>query len=854
MTKKSSATCLIVSYGPVPTPKNQTVEGGGMRAWGLASGLASHGVDVTLAINNSFPQEITQYQGIKIINWGLDDAFIQTLNSFDSVLVSYCMGDPSVFIAENINPGVQLLLDVYVPIYVEVSARDSKDIVSEYKNYLSDIARHNTVLKRGDYFLCANEAQKDLYMGVLSSLGIINPRSYRNERIQIVPFGINESTPKATQNPYKKLGIKDSDNVVMWFGGLYPWFRIEELLGALSALSKHPSVKFVFVGGKNPFNPNPDFSRQYDATVAYAKKHKILNKSVFFVDWVDYDDRINWYQHTDLVISLNQPGDENKYSWRTRVMDYVWGELTIITNGGDPLSEDLLENGAAIRLPTLSSAAITETILDNFKDRKLLAAVTKNIKTLKPKYYWPAITQPLYKIIDQHTLPYTDEKIFQEKLGVSYSAQSDSKNHVNNLKLGRIVSKSRKVFGYARRKGLRQSIKLATSIVRSQFKSNKSAAKRSRRYIFISHPIDNTGAPLVLLDIVEEYAKKYGSNNIQLVAPGITDNQRERMQRIGVKVDKAALGISFRLIRLQLALRADDFVLMNTVAIYDNYRDFILIWLTSGRLKHANWFIHEDLAQIPIIHKEFLETKNLEKVKQLINTGKLTLLTPSKKTAEEYNNLLKITNARPVNLNIQLDEKFKKQRTPNEYKEVNFLLSGTPTDGRKGQLIAISAFYAYIKTFYEKNPEKYRDFKLHLVAIGEDYLSQQIKWIGSSELKENIEFYPSLPRDEALDISAKCTAVICCSLNETFGLYIAEGMSMGHIVLRNNSSGMEEQLIEGKNGYFIDHTDINQMASVIEKILNKKTSTDDDLYKMGRASQNIISNYQKNSYHKQIGD
>ncbi|MDQ5885749.1 MAG: hypothetical protein QG628_146, partial [Patescibacteria group bacterium] len=484
-------------------------------------------------------------------------------------------------------------------------------------------------------------------------------------------------------------------------------------------------------------------------------------------------------------------------------------------------------------------------------NKQLLASVHENIKILKPKYYWPAITKPIKQLIEQGVLPYADEVTFRSKIGVS-NTQTESLATANSESImRRVLGKSRRVLSYARRKGLRQSVRLGASVARSQLRKRQIDTDQ-RRYVFISHPIDNTGAPLVLLDIVEEYAKKYGSKNIQLIAPGATENQKLRMEQIGVKIDKAALGISFRLIRLQLGLRKNDFVLMNTVAIYDNYRDFVLLWLNSGKLKHAYWFIHEDLAQIPIIHREFLEEANQKKIKQLNEDGKLTILTPSKKTAREYNELLNITTTQPVNLRIQLEEKYKKKRSVADYNEIDFLLSGTPSDGRKGQLIAISAFYNFIKTYYEKSPEKYRDFKLHLVSIGDDYLSQQIKWIGSSELNDHIRFYPSVPRDEALAISATCNAVICCSLNETFGLYIAEGMSMGHIVLRNNSSGMEEQLVEGSNGYFIDHTDVNQVAAVIEKVLNKKTSSNDALFKMGLNSQNIIRKYQLNSYNEQI--
>src|SRR5690606_15431348 len=136
--------------------------------------------------------------------------------------------------------------------------------------------------------------------------------------------------------------------------------------------------------------------------------------------------------------------------------------------------------------------------------------------------------------------------------------------------------------------------------------------------------------------------------------------------------------------------------------------------------------------------------------------------------------------------------------------------------------------------------------------IGDDYVSQQVRAIGDSFLGSKLKLHPSVPRNEALDITANCNAVICCSLNETFGLYVAEGMLMGHIVLRNNSAGVDEQLRDGKNGYAIDHKNIKQFASKIEKILNKETSSDESLRKMGLKSQHMMKAYSQTNYVDQI--
>lgn len=847
MSSDKTRSCLVVTYGPVPTPQYQTIEGGGMRAWGLAKGLAADGISVTVAINNSFPQATDEHDGIKLINWSPDEHFKNVLNSFDAVIVSYCMGSDSIFIADNINDNVQLILDAYVPIYVEVSAREAKNMDDEYALYMADVARYNHVLKRGDYFLCASETQKIYYTGVLSSLGIINPRSYREDRVIITPFGIHDEPAKAEHNPYKKLGVEGEDFLVLWFGGLYPWFKVDEFLEAVKELSGNPKIKFAIVGGKNPFNPNPAFSEQYDKALKFAREHKLIDKNLFFIDWVDFDKRMDWYGRANVVISINNPGEENTFSWRTRVMDYVWGELPILTNGGDPLSEQLLQKSAAIRLPSLSQASIANAIKELVANPSKLEKVRQAVIKAKPSYFWPTVIRPVARVVKDGQLPNTDEASYRKAVGVS-EPEHENINSLSGAPLSfrRPIELSRRALKHARNKGLKRSAYLAYTIGKTQFK-RKVPIRQHKKFIFVSHPIDNSGAPMVLLSMAEEYADKYGGSNVRIIAPGILPHHLKRLRQKNVSVEKAALALGDRAVDLQLGMDDGDFLLINTLAVYPNYLGFIMRALSSGRIKHAYWFIHEDKAQIPFVAPQLLEDKETEVIANHVKNKRLTLLVPSKRIKEEYEKLWGVKDIRVTHLRVSVPEKLKRPRPASDYAKLNFLLSGTASDARKGQLLALSAFYYFIKNYYEKSPAKYRDFSLTFTAIGDDYVSQQIKAIGSAFLASRLHIYPSLPMDEALELTAKCNAVIGCSLNETFGLSIAEGMFMGHVVLRNDSAGMVEQLKNGVNGYSIDHTDIKQFASVIEKLLNKKT-TNEKLQKKGAASQKIIAPYADNSY------
>jgi len=850
--ENESKTCLIITYGPVPTPKYQTVEGGGMRAWGLAKGLTQNGIEVTVAVNGGYPQDLRIHEGVNLTNWNLDDEFKYLLNTFDSVIISYCMGDVSDFVAKNLEKHIQLILDVYVPIYVEVSARDSEDIDKEYSGYMQEIQRYNRVLKRGDFFLCANEVQKVFYTGVLSSLGIINPRSYREDRILIVPFGIDDKMQKSVNNPYTKLGITSKDFIVLWFGGLYPWFRVEEYLETILALKNNKEIKFVIVGSKNPFNSNEDFIRQHTKAYNFSKKHSLLNKNVFFVDWVDYNKRIDWYKHANIVVSLNQPGEENGFSWRTRVMDYVWGEMAIITNGGDPLSNELIENNAAIQLNELSSNELVSTIITLYKHPNQINEIKQNIKLLKTKYFWNSITKPVALIISKsgQLVPFKEEFEYSKALGINKDPYNGDQNYTSKGKLKKITSTPFKIIskagGYTRSHGIKSTFKYSFALLANRAKPRIDSSKPN--YIFISHPINNTGAPLVLMQVIEEFTKKYGPSRVRLVAPNITINNQQRLKKIGLRVSKAAGAFSDKIIRFQLALKPDDFVLINTIAIHENYRVFIFNELKKNRLKQVHWFIHEDEAQISLIAPQLLEKRNIDLISKLVNTGKLKIFVPSKRTQSEYNNLYKTNKVQVVPLRLDIEKRYKLKRQEKDYEKLNFLISGSPSDGRKGQLIAIAAFERYLEKYYLINPKKYRDFKLHLVSIGDDYISQQIKWIGNSALQKHVKFYPSIPYKEALDITAKCNVVICCSLNETFALYVAEGMYMGHVILRNDSSGIDEQLREGKNGYKIDHTNIDQFAKCIERLLNRNSNSNKNLQKMGKVSQEVIEPFTVNTY------
>ena len=395
------------------------------------------------------------------------------------------------------------------------------------------------------------------------------------------------------------------------------------------------------------------------------------------------------------------------------------------------------------------------------------------------------------------------------------------------------------VLAKAREKGLQESLRLGGEIVRARVA--RLSGGRRQVFVFLSPPLNNSGAPLILTQVVHEFASRYGSESVRILAPPGVADSHERAEVCGVKVERAAEVLSPTLVRLQLALRKDDFVLMNTAAVSRNYLDVVLDSVQTGSLSHAYWYIHEDVDHLPVLAPFLLQPDARCTIGRLMTQGHLTILVPSKAVKAEYDALFGNTKTRILPFKIAVDTQHMPPLPADHYSSVRFLMSGKPTDGNKGHIVALAAFHEFMKAHYEADPDTYRPFTLTLVGMTDDYISEQIRSIGSTVLGERLKTFSGVPHEKALEITRDCNAVICCSFNETGPLYVIEGMCCGHIVLRNNAGGMEEQLDDGVNGFRIDSTDVRQFAGVLARVLNKRTMADSRLQTMGRASQELVA-------------
>jgi len=98
-------------------------------------------------------------------------------------------------------------------------------------------------------------------------------------------------------------------------------------------------------------------------TIKRAEDLGLANCSVFFNEWAPYEERENFLLEADLGLNIHRHNLETRFSFRTRMMDYIWAGLPIITTEGDPLSDLVKQNRLGMTIPCGNIELLAEAIV-----------------------------------------------------------------------------------------------------------------------------------------------------------------------------------------------------------------------------------------------------------------------------------------------------------------------------------------------------------------------------------------------------------------------------------------------------------------------------------------------------------
>lgn len=296
-----------------------------------------------------------------------------------------------------------IIVDIYDPFALEnLEIHKGESIKQRVETHFFDQAVLNNLLEIGDFFVCASEKQRNFWLGMLAALGRINPETYDDDAklrklIDVVPFGIPDIPPQHSKFSLKGIhpGIGEKDKVVLWGGGIYNWFDPITLLHALDLITKRRTdIKLFFLGVSHP---NPDIPQMKMCTEAInlSKRLGLEGKYVFFNQWAPYEERNNYLLEADIGISIHLEHLETEFSFRTRVLDYIWAGLPIITTKGDFVADLVDKKSLGLVVDYEDVEQLAKSIEHLIDDTKFNQKCQDNLKELAPIYTWRNAVKPL---------------------------------------------------------------------------------------------------------------------------------------------------------------------------------------------------------------------------------------------------------------------------------------------------------------------------------------------------------------------------------------------------------------------------------------------------------------------------
>jgi glycosyltransferase involved in cell wall biosynthesis len=391
---------LILNHEPLV----DRMPGPTIRNWELARVLSSD-FDVTLAAPG---QSNVQSADFRTIAWG-DTLPRELIAQHDVVKVSgFLLYQHGV-----IESARHLVVDLYDPFPLEnLHMYEDRAIGERHRIAMHDRDVQSGLLRAGDVFLSASDRQRDFWLGWLAAEGRVNPYTHATDPgmerfVLVVPFGVPDEPPQPAPARFRGVvpGIGAHDLVVVWGGGIWNWFDPLTLIRAAALTADRlPSLRVLFPATSVP-SPDVLPMRMLSEARTLAEQLGVTGSRVFFGSgWIPYSEHGGVLLESDIGVSLHQPSVETRFSFRTRILDYLWAGLPIIATEGDSMA-DLIQKedlGRVVRPGDVD--AVIVALLELGSDAKRRRECGARSTQAAARFRWSELARPL---IDYCSRPYS---------------------------------------------------------------------------------------------------------------------------------------------------------------------------------------------------------------------------------------------------------------------------------------------------------------------------------------------------------------------------------------------------------------------------------------------------------------
>lgn len=214
----------------------------------------------------------------------------------------------------------------------EIGAYDNTFLNSGYR--AGSVAAAETLLKYCDFFLCADESQRDYCLKKLSEYG---RAEYGGPMTAVVRYGVPDRPPLHDKYVLRGVlpGINQNDKILICAEGFSYNSYAPDLIRAMDIVyKKRKDIKLFFMRDtRTEFSPLCE--KKLGEAAELAKILGLYEKNVFFgFKGIEYKDRQNYLLEADAGIICNFDVAAN-VSTQTVMLEYVWTGLPVIYPEGE---------------------------------------------------------------------------------------------------------------------------------------------------------------------------------------------------------------------------------------------------------------------------------------------------------------------------------------------------------------------------------------------------------------------------------------------------------------------------------------------------------------------------------------
>jgi GT2 family glycosyltransferase/glycosyltransferase involved in cell wall biosynthesis/SAM-dependent methyltransferase len=383
---------LIVSQDVV----DRKLAGPGMRYLEMARALAGE-LDVTLAVPAATTLDAPPVKMVRYFEDRPGSLHVLVENA-DVAVVSGYMARKFPFLAHT---HTRLVVDLYDPLVLEnLHYHVDQPLPAQERHNDEAVDVTNTLAQLGDFFLCGNERQRDFWLGTLVANRRVNPRTFARDPslaslIDVVGVGLPSRPPRAGAPLLRGVheAFPEDARIVLWGGGIWDWLDPLTLVEAWPrVVARHPEARLVFLGTRHP-NPLVPPHRMAQRTEDAALRSGERERTIFFHEWLSYEDRERLLCEADVGVTLHPLHVETRFSVRTRVLDCFWARLPVVITAGDLTSEWVDAHGVGRVVPPADADAVARALNDLLDQPR--GARSAAFAPLREALAWERVVEPL---------------------------------------------------------------------------------------------------------------------------------------------------------------------------------------------------------------------------------------------------------------------------------------------------------------------------------------------------------------------------------------------------------------------------------------------------------------------------